>query len=84
MSFKTISFKISSFPENATKELIYNSFIVLYLYNNIYPFIRIPGTQDVSKNFICYSIDDMSDLDRNDRMKEQYITQMTNLIIDIT
>lgn len=44
-----------------------------YLYNNIYPFIRIPGTQDVSKNFICYSIDDMSDVDRNDRMKEQYI-----------
>ena len=36
MSFKTISFKISSFPENATKELIYNSFIVLYLYTNIF------------------------------------------------
>ena len=25
-----------------------------YLYNNIYPFVRIPGTQDVSKTFICY------------------------------
>lgn len=44
-----------------------------YLYNNIYPFIRIPGTQDVSKTFICYSIDDMSANEYNDRMKQQYI-----------
>lgn len=43
------------------------------LYNNIYPFIRIPGTQDESKNFICYSIDDMSAHEYNDRMKQQYI-----------
>jgi hypothetical protein len=43
------------------------------LYENIYPFVRIPGTQDVSKNFICYSIDDMSASERNDRMKQQYI-----------
>lgn len=44
-----------------------------YLYNNIYPFIRIPGTQDVSKTFICYSIDDMSANEYNDRVKQQYI-----------
>lgn len=44
-----------------------------YLYNNIYPFVRIPGTQDVSKTFICYSIDDMSANEYNDRMKQQYI-----------
>ena len=44
-----------------------------YLYNNIWPFVRIPGNQDVSKTFICYSIDDMSANEYNDRMKEQYI-----------
>lgn len=44
-----------------------------YLYNNIYPFVRIPGTQDTSKNFICYTVDDMSESDRNDRMKVQNI-----------
>jgi hypothetical protein len=43
------------------------------LYNNLYPFIRIPGTQDTSRNYICYSIDDMSEHDRNDRMKQQFI-----------
>lgn len=43
------------------------------LYENLYPFIRIPGTQDVSKNYICYSIDDMVENDRNDRMKQQFI-----------
>lgn len=36
MSFKTISFKISSFLENATKELIYDSYTVLYLHNIIF------------------------------------------------
>ena len=44
-----------------------------YLYNNIYPFVRIPGTQDVSKTFICYSIDDMGQSERNNIMKQQYI-----------
>ena len=43
------------------------------LYNGIFPFIRIPGTQDVSKNFITFSIDDISSSERNDRMKQQYI-----------
>lgn len=44
-----------------------------YLYENIYPFIRIPGTQDESKNFICYSIDDLSANEFNDRIKQQYV-----------
>ena len=44
-----------------------------YFYENIYPFIRIPGTQDESKNFICYSIDDLSANEFNDRIKQQYV-----------
>ena len=28
-----------------------------YMYKNIYPFIRIPGTQDVSKNYITFMLD---------------------------
>ena len=43
------------------------------IYENLFPFIRIPGTQDESKNFICYEVDDMADISRNDRMKQQYI-----------
>ena len=44
-----------------------------YIYENLFPFIKIPGTQDESKNFICYEVDDMADISRNDRMKQQYI-----------
>ena len=44
-----------------------------YFYENIYPFIRIPGTQDESKNYICYSIDDLSVNEFNDRIKQQYV-----------
>ena len=44
-----------------------------YLYENIYPFVRIPGIQDESKNFICYSIDDLSANEFNDRIKQQYV-----------
>lgn len=43
------------------------------MYANIFPFIRVPGTQDTSGNYICYEVDDMLDLSRNDRMKQQYI-----------
>ncbi len=28
---------------------------------NILPFIRIPGTQDKVKNYICFSVDDIED-----------------------
>ena len=40
---------------------------------NILPFIRIPGTLDKVKNFICFSVDDIEDLQSNEVMKTQYI-----------
>jgi len=40
---------------------------------NILPFIRIPGTLDKVKNFICFSVDDIEDLQYNEAMKTQYI-----------
>ena len=43
------------------------------VYENLFPFIKIPGTQDESKSFICYEVDDMADISRNDRMKQQII-----------
>lgn len=44
-----------------------------YFEINILPFIRIPGTQDKVKNFICFSVDDMEDVRENNLMKSQYI-----------
>ena len=44
-----------------------------YFLTNIFPFIRIPGTQDESMNFICYSVDDMSSNEYNSIMKLQQI-----------
>ena len=44
-----------------------------YFGENIYPFIRIPGTLDKVKNFICFSVDDIEDLQYNEAMKTQYI-----------
>jgi hypothetical protein len=43
------------------------------LYSSIYPFIRIPGTQDKTKNYITFSISDMGVLPRNEIMKSQYV-----------
>ena len=43
------------------------------VFNSIYPFIRIPGTQDTSKNFICFSVDDMERMPSNPVIKSQYI-----------
>jgi hypothetical protein len=43
------------------------------LYNSIYPFVRIPGTQDQSKNFICFTVDDMEIRPNNPVMKSQYV-----------
>lgn len=43
------------------------------LYSSIYPFIRIPGTQDKSKNYITFSISDMGLSPRNEVMKNQYV-----------
>lgn len=44
------------------------------LYENIYPFIRVPGTQDVSKVFITFSIDDNGRMPGNQVMKSQFVT----------
>lgn len=44
-----------------------------YLYENIYPFIRIPGTQDVSKSFITFMLDDMETAQINKSMKSQFL-----------
>ena len=44
-----------------------------YVYQNLYPFVRIPGTQDVSRNYICYTVDDMERSSSNPVMKSQYI-----------
>lgn len=43
------------------------------VWKNLFPFIKVPGVQDESKNFICYEVDDMGEIARNDRMKQQII-----------
>lgn len=43
------------------------------LYRSIWPFIRIPGVQDTSKNYITFSISDMGLSPRNEVMKNQYV-----------
>lgn len=44
-----------------------------YVYENIYPFLRIPGTQDTVKNFITFTVDDMERMPMNPVMKSQYV-----------
>lgn len=44
-----------------------------YLYVNIFPFIRIPGTQDVSKSYITFMLDDMEKSQFNKSMKSQFL-----------
>lgn len=41
------------------------------MYNNIWPFIRIPGTQDQSKTFITYALDDNAEVTFNSAMTKQ-------------
>ena len=43
------------------------------VYRSIWPFIRIPGVQDKSKNYITFSISDMSLSARNEVIKNQYV-----------
>ena len=43
------------------------------LYNNIYPFIRIPGTQDTSRSYITFMLDDMEGAQINKAMKAQFL-----------
>ena len=44
-----------------------------YIGKNIFSFLRVPGAQDVSKNFITFTIDDMGRMPNNQAMKSQYI-----------
>ena len=44
-----------------------------FLDTNIYGFLRIPQTQDVVRNFICFTVDDIEDARFNEAMKVQYI-----------
>ena len=43
------------------------------VYENIFPFLRIPGTQDVSKNFITFTVDDTERMPSNTVMKTQTV-----------
>ena len=43
------------------------------VYDNIWPCIRIPGTQDTSKNFITFTVDDMERMPSNPVMKSQIV-----------
>lgn len=43
------------------------------IYSSIYPFIRIPGTQDTSKNFITFIVDDTEPSRFNSSMKNQIV-----------
>ena len=44
-----------------------------YIGENIFPFLRVPGVQDISKNFITFTIDDMGRTPNNQVMKSQYV-----------
>jgi hypothetical protein len=44
-----------------------------YMYVNIYPFIRIPGTQDTSRSYITFMLDDMESAQFNKAMKSQFL-----------
>jgi hypothetical protein len=43
------------------------------MYENIFPFIRVPGTQDTSKSFITFMLDDMDKAQVNTAMKSQIL-----------
>lgn len=43
------------------------------MYVNIYPFIKVPGIQDTSKNLITFSISNIGNVPNNKAMKNQYI-----------
>ena len=43
------------------------------IYSSIYPFIRIPGTQDTSRSYITFMLDDMEGAQINKAMKSQFL-----------
>lgn len=44
-----------------------------YLYESIWPFIRVPDTQDKAKTYITFKVDDIDRGVRNDAMKRQHV-----------
>lgn len=44
-----------------------------YVGENIFGFLRVPGAQDTSKNFITFTVDDMGRMPNNQVMKSQYV-----------
>ena len=54
------------------------------LYVNIYPFIRIPGTQDTSRSYITFMLDDMDKSQFNKSMKSQYLKVVIFVHKDLT
>lgn len=44
-----------------------------YFGTNIFSFIRVPGVADTVQNYICFSVDDMEDVYKNEAMKIQYV-----------
>ena len=54
------------------------------LYVNIYPFIRIPGTQDMSKSYITFMLDDMDKSQFNKSMKSQHLKVIIFVHKDLT
>ena len=55
-----------------------------YMYVNIYPFIRIPGTQDTSRNYITFMLDDMESAQFNKTMKSQFLKVVIFVHKDLT
>lgn len=43
------------------------------MYENIFPFIRVPDSQDEAKVFICFTVDDIGLTPGNSVMKSQYV-----------
>lgn len=43
------------------------------IYENIWPFIRVPDSQDEAKNFICFTVDDVGRAPGNSVMKTQHV-----------
>lgn len=44
-----------------------------YFNTNIFSFIRIPGTQETVRNFVCYAVNDIEASEMNSVIKTQYI-----------
>ena len=55
-----------------------------YMYVNIYPFIRIPGTQDTSRSYITFMLDDMEPAQFNKTMKSQFLKVVIFVHKDLT